>query len=121
MANEISIAASLSCTISGLSVSGSGSKSISIAGTEYLASVQTVGTSAEAVAMADVGTPGYLFVKNNDSTNFVYASLNAAPDASNSFAKLLPGEFLLIPTRQTTIYLKADTSPCSCQIVLTEL
>lgn len=121
MANEISFGANLNCTISGLTVSGTGSKTVTIAGTEFRGSVQSVGTSAEAIELDDIATPGYLFLKNNDSTNFILISLNATPDASNSFAKLLPGEFLFIPTRQTTIYAKADTATCLMQVVFTEL
>lgn len=121
MANEISLSASLACAKDGATAQGTAALSITMAGTEFTQNVQAVGTSTEALNLGDVATPGYLLVKNLDSTNFVMVGLVTAVTSGNAFAKLLPGEALLIPTRQTTIYAIADTAACNCLVVVVEL
>ncbi len=121
MANEISISASLTCTKSSVTVaSGGQSKSVDLAGDQMLANVQIVGTSAEAIQMADVTVGGYMFIRNMDATNFVQLALDSAV-ATQIFAKLKPGEFALFrPPTGATIYAKADTANCNCQVVAVE-
>lgn len=117
MANEISFSASLSSTKTGLTVAGSGSLNATQTAAAMLAAVQTVGTSSEAISLGDITDLGYLFVKNQDLTNFVYLSLVSPPTASNSFCKLLPGEFVMVPCKQELVYGLADTTACDCQVV----
>jgi hypothetical protein len=121
MANEITFNAALAISIAGVSLSGSGSKSVSIAGNNYFAQVQNIGLATEALDLGDLTTPGYLFLKNADPTNFVQIGLTTPVTAGNAMVKLLPGEFALIPTRQTVIYALADTGTVDLQVVLTEL
>ncbi len=121
MANEIGLSLGLTCARDGATAQGVVSLSITQAGTEMTQNVQSIGTSTEALALGDVATPGYLFVKNLDSTNFVLVGLVTAVTSGNAFAKLLPGEGLVIPTRQTVVYAIADTGACNCLVVWAEL
>lgn len=122
MANEITLSASLVLNKSGQSISGTVSGlAITQSGTNNIGSVQNIGTTSEALSFGDVATPGYLFLKNLDSTNFVNFDLNNPAVAGTSFCKLLPGECALIPTRQTAIYAKADTAACDVYVILLEL
>lgn len=122
MANEITIGATITCTKSGLSVSGTVSGlAITQSGAQSYANVQPVGTTTEALDISDVSTIGYLWLKNTDATNFVEFDLNTPVSSSTSFCKLLAGEVALIPTRRTTIYAKADTAEVNVSVVALEL
>ena len=92
-------------------------------GTNSIGNVQNIGTTTEAIVLGDVTTIGYLMLINLDATNFVSVGL-ATPVTTgpgNAFAKLLPGEFCIIPTRQTVIYALADTAACDVFVVAIEL
>ena len=121
MANEISFSASLALVQTGLSLRGEGSGTATIAGNTGIATVQNIGLTTEAIAMGDVATPGYLFVKNVDPTNTIRIGLATPVTSGDAMITLLPGEFAFIPTRQTTIYAIAITGACDMQVVLTEL
>jgi hypothetical protein len=71
-----------------------------------------VGTTEETIAFGDI-TPGYVIIKNLDSTNFV--------DFGNATGNLqfsIPaGGVALFHIRTGTLYMKADTAACNCQII----
>lgn len=122
MSNTVSLQATIGWTdnIQG-SVSATGSKSVTQVGAAASLVVQVVGTTTEQLVFpADSVTPGYLFLKNLDATNYVEFDLNT-PVAGTAFAKLKAGEFLLLPTTQTTIYGKANTGACNVQICVMPL
>lgn len=120
MANETSVSASISVTKSGASVSASASKTLNMSGNELVVSTQTIGyAAAEALNFADVSTIGFLYVKNLDENNFVQLGLDAEVSAK-IFAKILAGEFCLIPMPTATIYAKADTADVLVQVVAAE-
>jgi hypothetical protein len=121
MAQEINFHASLTVSKGGLTVGASATKSVDMAGTDFEGTIQSIGTTTEAITFGDVTTPGYLFLLNTDPTNFVQIGLTSPVSAGNAIAKLLPGEFCFIPTRQSTIYALADTGAVELQKVLTEL
>lgn len=121
MSNATTLTAALAISGAGVSISGTVSGlSITQAGTNSIGNVQNIGTTTEQLTFGDVTTIGYLFVKNLDATNYVEFDLNT-PVAGTAFSKLLPGEAFVIPTRQTTIYGKANTAACDCLIVAIEL
>lgn len=121
MANEITLSASLSIVKSGVSIAGTVSGlAVTQAGDQSIGNVQNIGTSSEALTIGDVTTIGYLFLKNLDATNYVEFDLNN-PVSTTAFCKLLPGEGALIPTRQTTIYGKANTAAVNVHVVAIEL
>jgi hypothetical protein len=121
MANEISLSASLSSTKTGLTVAGSGSINVTQAAAAMLGEIQNIGATTEALAVGDITDMGYLFVKNTDADNFVLLSLVSPAAISTCFCKLLPGEFMVLPTRQEVIYAIASPSPADCQIVAVSL
>ncbi|NBR87386.1 MAG: hypothetical protein EB141_13335 [Verrucomicrobia bacterium] len=122
MANEITLTASLSLAKTGQNLTGSVSGlSITQSGSTNIANVQTVGTTSEQLSLGDVSSPGYLFLKNLDATNFVVFDLNNPAVASTAFCTLLPGEGAVIPTRRTAIYAKADTASCNVFVEMLSL
>jgi hypothetical protein len=120
MANEISFSASLSYSKSGANATISASISVTQVGADFTNQSQLIGTaSAELLDVgSDVGTTGYVMVKNNDPTNFVELSLN---DFTQKFAKLRAGEFCILPVSTGTIYAKADTGACQVSVLAIEL
>lgn len=121
MANEITISAQLTVTKSGQTVSGSANLPITMAGDQMFSNVQEIGLTTEQVSLGEIATPGYIWLKNQDDTNFVEIDLATPVTAGSAFCKLLPGECALIPTRQTTIYALADTATVNLAVVAVEL
>lgn len=121
MSNTITISVSAAVALaSGGSISGSGGNTITQAGTNNIGNVQNIGATTEQLVYGDVTTIGYLFIKNLDATNYIEFDLNT-PVSTTAFCRLLPGESAFIPTRQTTIYGKANTAACDCLVVAFEL
>lgn len=116
MANEITVTASLQFAkgnITALTRSYNG-VSVTVTGTAYVQNVQTVGTSEEALLIGDV-TPGYVLMKNLDSTNFV--SVRHATGGSNC-VKLKPGEVSLFRFASAAPFVIADTAPVQLEYYL---
>lgn len=117
MANEITI------TDSGAVVNGGYRDQLTFGGTYRVdqaaagsaGGIRTIGTSAENLVLTDIATPGILYVKNLDATNFVEIGVDNTGFVA--MAKLEPGD---PPARfriadSTTIQLKADTASCNVQ------
>jgi hypothetical protein len=117
MANEIQISAALTINRSGATFTGTGSSSITQAGSPNIANTQVIGTSTEALVIGDVTAVGYLFLKNLDASNRIDISLATPVVANAAFCTLLPGECALIPTRLETIYALADSAPANLLVV----
>lgn len=120
MANEITLSAALACTKSGATASGSHTATLTMAGDEFMMSVQGINhADAEALNLGDVTTVGYVLVKNLDATNYVELALDEP--MANKFAKILAGGCALIPPSSATIYAQANTASVNVQIVAVEL
>lgn len=80
---------------------------------EIIINVQTIGTSAEAVELGDIATPGWARFHNLDPTNFVQVGVDDG-GGFVPFMKVLPGEIQgpvrIDPTH--TLQAKADTGSC---------
>lgn len=121
MANEISL------TIKGRVTNGSfkqewsfGQLSIDQAAVGAAAGVQAVGTSAEDLTTGDVSTPGYLFLYNLDSTNYVEVGKTVSA-SFEELIKLEAGEMCCFRVAaSTTIRLQANTASCNVQYLLLE-
>ena len=118
MADELKLRISLRFSKGSAKVNIQESDSITVTGDAFEHAVQEVGTSEEALAQgADVGTPGFLLVKNLDATNYVeIGSTTGVYDI-----KLLAGEFCLYRHNSATIYAKANTAACNVEYCLIEL
>lgn len=123
MANEITTSVGFSASKSGATVSFSKSKQTTMAGAVMFQSVQTIGTTTEAITFpADFsGTPSWLMIYNMDSTNFVQIGLDNANPMTQAFAKLLAGQFMLLPANTATLYADADTASVNILVVGTML
>ena len=72
MAKELSIVVSMSFEKGGAITQRSESIEVTVTGNAFSHEVQVVGTTEEQLAQgADLGTPGYIFIKNLDATNYV--------------------------------------------------
>ena len=117
MANEISTQISLNIkTALGAKLDRSESKKIDMTGESILQTTQQVTTGNEALDMAnaELGTPGYVFLKNLDPTNFVRIGLT-----SSYTIKLKPGEFCLFRAA-ADLYGSFDTAAGYLEIIVFE-
>lgn len=80
-----------------------------------------IGTSEEAIALGDITTPGWLWAKNLDPTNYVeWGPYDGA--AMELCGRMEAGEpilFRLAPA-SVTLYMKANTAPCKVQFYVFE-
>lgn len=121
MAKSIVLSAALSILNGGsLLAAGSSNKTVEQAGAGHQADEQVIGTVTEALTLVDIADIGYLYVENLDDTNFVEIGLATPVSGANAMITLKPGEFALLPTRQETIYAKADTNAVRLRVVLAE-
>lgn len=120
MSNEISASVVLTTAKNNVSVAGSGTKNADMAGDQMMSNVQIIGTSAEAIVLNDVSTVGYVLFKNMDATNYIEIALDSGV-STQIFAKLLPGDVMLIKASTATMYAKANTAACNLWVVATEL
>lgn len=82
--------------------------------------IQSVGTSAEDLAIGDVSTEGILIMLNLDSTNFIEVGKTVSA-AFEEVAKLGPGDPLVMRVADgVTIRVQADTAACKVQYLLLE-
>jgi hypothetical protein len=93
---------------------------ITVAGNSYDSHVQVIGTDSEAITdIVDIGTAGYMLFKNLDDTNYIqFAVKEEGTDVF--FAKLLPGEFMLMRYDNEVIYAKANTAACDLAVTIIE-
>ena len=117
MANELTILVSMAFSKGGASVSRAESIQVTVTGDAFSHEVQEVGTSEEQLAQgADLGTPGYMLIKNLDGTNYVeVGSTTGVYDI-----KLKAGEVALYRHNSATVYAKANTAVCLVEYMLIE-
>lgn len=81
--------------------------------------VVSVGTSEEDLAVGDVGTLGWLFLRNLDPTNFV--TYGPKDTTMKAFGRLEPGEIACLRLEPgITLRWQADTAACKVQVMLLE-
>lgn len=119
MANEVAAQALLRMKISGEDPQeiDTLTQYFDMTGTEFESGIISVGYAAkENVAKGDVGTIGWVYLKNLDSTNFIAAG----DDADNPSIKMKAGEFFLGRWNATNISVIADTAACRMQFLMLE-
>lgn len=118
MANELALSATLRFSSGNYLVERQYSGLFTVTGTDMTTGTQLIGTSEEALAFsADIATPGYLFVKNMDATNYV--EIRNATGAASTI-KLKAGEFALFRISGTAPYAIANTAACRIEFVVIE-
>lgn len=121
MADEASIVCSLSFTKNSMTepVKVGGPFTVTVSGNVVSSGVVSVGTSAEAVPVGEVTSPGYLWVHNLDSTNYV--KIRVSTGATVYFSRVLAGKQAVIPLDPTDAaapYWLANSSACLVHFVL---
>lgn len=121
MADELKVTAALDFTKSGVTQTYRITElSRDVATARARRDVQTIGTSAETVAISgDIGNGGYIMIKNLDATNFVTLQAGAGGDP---MVKLLAGDVALFRTHPSyTLYATADTASCDIELMCVAL
>ncbi len=116
MAGELAISAKIIFNKSDAMARMSAGVTVDVAGDAYTQQTQSIPTSNTALdAGAAIGTQGYIFIKNLDSTNFVTVGITGSYSI-----KLLAGEFALFRAA-AAIFALADTASCLVEYVIIEL
>jgi hypothetical protein len=116
VANEITISATLRYAKAKASASLATSFTATQVGDKYEAGVQQIGTVEEAVVQGDIGTIGYMAVRNMDATNYVeFAAVTA-----QYTVKLMPGEGAVVPWKRNALLAKANTAAVEIEYLLIE-
>jgi hypothetical protein len=118
MSSEIAIGCSLTATKNGATVSGSGTKSIDMSGTEMIGAVQTFTTSESAVSLGGCDSVAALYVKNLDGTNNL--TLGFANPIVTVLSVIPPGGEILVTGVSTTLYGKSSASTVDANVVCVE-
>ena len=116
MSDELRIGIVMSFDKSGTKVSRAETIEVDVAGETFTHEIQSIGTGNVALAISTaIGTPGYVFIKNLDSTNFVTVGLT-----SSYTIKLKAGEIALFRAAGT-LFALADTAACLVEYWIIEL
>jgi hypothetical protein len=112
MSDELRIGIVMSFEKGGAKVKRAEHIEVDITGDAFTHEVQGIGTSEEELAQgADLGTPGYVFIKNLDATNYVeVGSTTGVYDI-----KLKAGEIAVYRHNSATLYAKANTAACNVE------
>lgn len=131
MANEITVAASISVSNGGASIaSGTLSKSLTQVGTNMGTVTMSIPTTAGGTVLTKPGSVsalGHFCLKNLDATNYLELS-NATGDTeaheftTGVFAKVQPGAAILMEiSTLTAIYARANTAAVQVQYWMAEV
>jgi hypothetical protein len=117
MANELNIMAGLSFNKGGGSITKRDNVVLTVTGDSYTSNIQSIGiTEEEVVQGADLGTPGYVYLKNLDPTNYIeIGSTTGVYDI-----RLKAKEVALYRHNSATIYAKANTAACLLEYIIIE-
>ena len=120
MANTLQANFNITAVSAGLTLAAAPTLSITLAGNNLQGNVQSIGITSEIITLTDVGTSGYVFLKNLDATNFVSIAQTNPAVAAAAGIKLLAGEWCFFPTPLTALYAIADTGAVDLQIIFCE-
>ena len=119
MANEIRQTINLSATKGGATVTMAGNKQIDMAGANMTQATQSIGTTAETLALGDIsGAPSCIAIKNLDTVNFI--EIGGDSGLTVFKLKIRAGHSALFEPTSGTIYAKADTAAVRVQLVAME-
>jgi hypothetical protein len=112
MANELTVVASLQATKGNLEVGRQATVRATMTGNKLAAQGQTIGTTAESLALnPDIATAGYAWLRNLDTTNYVEVGKNVS-GTFHGLIKLKPGEVGMFRWADTTsVVARANIAP----------
>ena len=117
MANELKVTTGLSFEKGGAkSAVESSTKNITVSGTDYEKRVVEIGTTDETISLGDIGTVGFVHIKNLDGTNYV----DFGSDGTNYFVRCKATETAVFRCASAAIHTKANTAACKIEIMLVE-
>ncbi len=138
MANEITINALLTFAkgnVTALTRSSAGAR-FDVAGTKFVAGVQSIGTTEEPLAMGEVETAGWAWMKNLDATNAIRIRADSASDLAEllggdvaeaaelivrmDLVELKAGETALFRLATDTPHAVAEDGPCELEYIIVE-
>jgi len=93
-------------------------QSVTVAGTRYIHTVQTIDTSAEAMTQGDVGTPGYILAHNLDATNYV--EIGYDDTGFKPLIRLNAGERACFRSTQAAPQAQANTAAVELEFIMFE-
>jgi hypothetical protein len=88
-----------------------------VTGTRYIRGVQAVGTSEEALDMGDLTDPGWCYMRNLDSANYVEVY---AATGETAFMRLNAGEHACFRLVAAAPYVKADTASVDLEYMIVQ-
>lgn len=119
MANELTLSVSLRYAKGSRKPvkAGKSGVQLDVSGSDYYEATQSIGTSAEALGIGDITTPGYMYVHNLDATNFVEIRHGASGD---DVVKVRAGGIALFELTTTTPFAIADTAAVEIEYTIIE-
>jgi hypothetical protein len=84
-----------------------------------VANIQTIGITYEAIALGDVTTEGWCYLRNLDAANFVDVGTDGGA-ALVPCMRLLAGEVALFRISTNALFALADTAPCQVDVMIFE-
>jgi hypothetical protein len=118
MANEATVTTSLQFAKGSVNLTLSDAAStFDVTGTRYVRGVQDVGTVEEALDMGDLTDPGWCYMRNLDTSNFV---LVYAANGETNFMKLKAGEHACFRLVATAPSVKADTANVDLEYMIVQ-
>lgn len=120
MADTINVSLSALASILSNPIALSKTFSITLSGTSYMATRQSIptGATAEAFQKGEITTIKYAYVVNEDPTNFVKVLNQATVSGAVVLSEIGPGEGIWIRPNATNIYCIADTGSCNINFEL---
>ena len=116
MANEVNLSATLRYSKSPTSASLTVTSQASQVGNKFESGIQSIGTVEESLQKGDVGSIGWLAVRNMDAVNYV--ELGSATGAYS--IKLVAGKGCVVPWNASDTFLKANTAACLVEYLIIE-
>lgn len=89
-------------------------RNYTVSGTVPIRSTASIGTGDETLALGDITTIGWIYIRNTDSTNYV----TIGPDGSSYPIKLKPNEWMIGRWNAAAIHAKANTAACVIEYLL---
>jgi|TARA_R100000315_G_scaffold54828_1_gene28784 uncharacterized protein (DUF2141 family) len=118
MANELRIEAHLEYSKSGVKESKHDSAYVDVSGDSISKVIQEIPNSREQISvLADLGTYGYVFIKNLHASSYVQIS---DENDGNYFCKLKAGEFALFRAADSDYWAIAETGTVDLEIIVIE-
>lgn len=89
---------------------------LGMVGSHFVKAVQTIGTSDETLDIGEIGTIGFVYLRNLDATNYI----EIGSDGTNYPLKLLKGNVALFRWNAAAIHAKANTASCLLEYAVLE-